>query len=315
MTTTPLHAVTGALGYTGKSVTEQLLAQGTRVRTLTNSPNRENPFGDQLEIHPLAFDNPAQLTQSLQGVQVLYNTYWVRFNHKLFTFDQAVENTKALFKAAKDAGVERIVHVSILHANEADDLGYYKGKHELENTLKSLDLPYTILRPGVLFGRGDILINNIAWVLRRLPFFGVFGDGQYKLRPIHVDDMANLMIHCSQHFESTTIDAIGPESYTYRQLVELIGSIVNITKPIIGVPPILGYAVSKLVNRAVNDVTITREEIAGLMRGLLDSDNSPTGTTKLSDWIENHKDSLGKTYANEIKRRTNRHDAYKNISK
>jgi len=271
MTHADIHAVTGALGYTGKSIAEQLIARGAQVRTLTNSPNRENPFGDQLEICPLAFDDDAQLVESLRGVSVLYNTYWVRFNHKLFTFDQAVANTKALFNAAKEAGVQKIVHVSILHADEADDLGYYKGKHELEVALKALDLPYAIVRPGVLFGRGDILVNNIAWTLRRLPFFGTFGDGSYTLRPLHVDDMATLMINAASESESQTIDAVGPESYTYRELVELIGSIVGISKPIIPVPPTFAYLVSKLVNLAVSDVVITRQEISGLMRGLLDS--------------------------------------------
>lgn len=313
MNTKRLHAVTGALGYTGKSITEQLLAKSIRVRTLTNSPNRENPFADQLEICPLAFDNHAQLVNSLQGVSVLYNTYWVRFDHKLFTFDQAVKNTKALFAAAKDAGVEKIVHVSILHADQADDLGYYKGKHELEVSLKALDLPYTIVRPGVLFGRGDILVNNIAWTLRTLPIFGVFGSGLYRLRPLHVDDMAKLMIIAALESESKTIDAVGPESYTYRELVKLIGSTVGATKPVIPVPPYIGYLVSKLINRAVDDVVITREEISGLMRGILDSNAPDAGATKLSEYVEQHKHTLGYRYANEIKRRTDRIASYESI--
>ena len=308
-----LHAVTGALGYTGKALTEQLLALGVRVRTLTNSPNRENPFGDHLDIHPLAFDNQSQLVESLRGVAVLHNTYWVRFNHKLFTFDQAVENTKILFGAAKEAGVEKIVHVSILHAEKADDLGYYKGKHELEDELKLLDLPYSIVRPGVLFGRGDILVNNIAWTLRRLPFFGTFGRGDYKLRPLHVDDMATLMLNAAKVSESKTIDAVGPESYSYKELVQLIGAIAGISKPVLPVPPAFGYLVSKLVNRAVDDVVITREEISGLMRGILDSDAPDAGSIKLSEYIEQHKDILGIRYANEIKRRTDRLSSYDRI--
>lgn len=313
MTHQSFHAVTGALGYTGKSITEQLIADGVRVRTLTNSPNRDNPFGDQLQIHPLAFEDQSKLEQSLQGVSVLYNTYWVRFNHRLFTFDQAVENTKILFNAAKAAGVEKIVHVSILHADEADDLGYYKGKHELEIALKELGVPYAIIRPGVLFGRGDILLNNIAWTLRHLPFFGTFGRGNYKLRPIHVDDMAALMIRSANDSVSQTIDAVGPESYTYKELIALIGSTVGISKPIFPVPPAFGYLVSKLVNLVVNDVVITRQEISGLMRGLLDSSAQSSGQTKVSDYINLHTDTLGHRYANEIKRRTDRLSPYEKI--
>jgi NADH dehydrogenase len=305
--------VTGALGYTGRAVAERLIAQGLRVRTLTNSTDRPNPFGDTLDIKSLAFNDPDALARSLEGCEVLYNTYWVRFNHRLFNFERAVANTKALFSAAKRAGVQRIVHVSILHAREADDLGYYKGKHELELALESLGVSHAMIRPGVLFGRFDVLVNNIAWVLRHLPIFGVFGDGSYALRPMHVDDMADLMIRAAEARDNQIIDAIGVERFTYRDLVRTISQIIRVRKPIVSVPPIAGYAVSKLVNPFVNDVIITREEISGLMRGLLDSDQPATGPTKLTEWAESHKAELGVRYANEIGRRIERSKAYADI--
>lgn len=309
----PLHVVTGALGYTGRAVAERLIAQGVRVRTLTNSTDRPNPFGASLDIKPLTFHDADALVRSLDGCEVLYNTYWVRFNHRLFNFDQAVANSKALFAAAKRAGVGRIVHVSILHAREADDLGYYRGKHELEVALESLGVSHAMIRPGVLFGRFDVLVNNIAWVLRHLPLFGVFGDGAYALRPMHVDDMAELMINAAQERDNRIIDAIGIERFTYRQLVETIAQIIGVSKPIVSVAPGIGYAVSKLVNPLVHDVIITREEIKGLMRGLLDSDQDPTGQTRLTEWAAAHRTELGVRYANEIRRRIERSKAYADI--
>jgi NADH dehydrogenase len=241
---------------------------------------------------------------------VLYNTYWVRFNHKLFTFEQAVENTKILFNAAKRASVGRIVHVSILHADEADDLGYYKGKHELEDALLETGIPHTILRPGVLFGRNDILVNNIAWVLRHMPFFGVFGDGKYRLRPLHVDDMAELLIKHGNTMENEIVDAVGPETFTYKELVHTLADIIDVRRPIIGIPPLLGYCVSKLLNPFLKDVIITREEIKGLMRGLLDSDEPATGTIKLTEWANEHRETLGRKYSSEVGRRVDRQRAY-----
>ena len=307
------HVITGALGYTGMAVAERLLASGVRLRTLTNSPNRPNPFGDSIDIQPLAFDDIDALTRSLNGTDVLYNTYWVRFNHKLFTFDQAVANTKVLFDAAKRAGVKRIVHVSILHADEADDLGYYKGKHELEDALRDTGIPHAIARPGVLFGRRDILVNNIAWVLRHLPIFGCFGDGASRLRPLHVDDMADLLIELAQGDDNLTIDAIGPESFTYIELVRTLADILQLKRRIIRINPVLGLAVSKLLNPFLKDVIITREEIKGLTRGLLDSDEPAAGTTQLTKWATQHRDTLGHRYASEVARRTNRTLSYEQI--
>lgn len=301
-----LHAVTGPLGYTGRSLTERLLSRGQRVRGLTNSLSRPNPFGDRIELHPLAFERPGELEDSLRGVDVLHNTYWVRFNHALFTFEQAVRNTRVLFEAARRAGVRRIVHVSILHAEEADDLGYYRGKHELERTLRETGVAHSILRPGVLFGRFDILINNIAWVLRRLPIFGVFGDGAYRLRPLHVDDMAALMVDHAEREGDLLVDAVGPEGFAYRELVEALARIIDVPRKVVSVPPLAGWLVGRAVGPFVRDVIITREEIAGLMRGLLDSPGPATGAIKLTQWAKKHREELGRRYASEVGRRTQR---------
>ena len=309
-----MHVVTGAFGYTGRSLAEQLLRSGVKVRTLTNSPGRPHAFGSAIDVHPLAFDRPDALAQSLEGCNVLYNTYWVRFNHRLFTFERAVANTKVLFDAAKRAGVKRVVHVSILHARDADDLGYYRGKHELELALEGTGLSHAIIRPGVLFGRFDVLVNNIAWVLRHLPLFGVFGDGRYALRPMHVDDMAGLMIRQGALPTNTISDAVGPERFEYRQLVEMIGRIIGVRRAVVGVPWWAGLAVSKLLNPLVKDVIITREEIDGLVRSLLDSSaDAPVGAVRLSDWAREHAGELGTRYASEVGRRVQRRVAYEQV--
>ncbi len=307
------QVLTGALGYTGKAVAERLLERGVRLRTLTNSPDRPNPFGDAIDIKPLAFDDVDALARSLDGADVLYNTYWVRFNHRLFTFKQAVANTKTLLDAAKRAGVRRIVHVSILHADQADDLSYYNGKHELEDTLREIEIPHAIIRPGVLFGRRDILVNNIAWVLRHMPFFGIFGDGTYRLRPLHVDDMAELLIEHADGEGNTMVDAVGPEGFSYIELVRTLADILQVRRPILRTWPVLGLAVSKLLNPFLRDVIITREEIKGLMRGLLDSDQPATGRIKLTEWAQEHRETLGHRYASEVGRRITRTKAYEQL--
>ena len=304
------HAVTGAFGYSGKYIAARLLAQGQRVVTLTDSPQRNNPFGDRIPAHPLAFDRPAALAESLRGVSVLYNTYWVRFNHRNFTFDDAIRNTETLFAAARQAGVERVVHVSITNPSEASPLPYFRGKAILEGALQASGLSYAILRPTVLFGKEDILINNIAWVLRRLPVFGLFGDGSYRLQPIYVDDLARLAVAQGRARENVILNAIGPETFTYRQLVETIAHIVGKQRLLVSVPPSLGYAAGWLLGRLTGDVMITRDEIAGLMVGLLYVETPPTGHTRLSDWAREHAATLGQRYASELARRQDRRHTY-----
>jgi NADH dehydrogenase len=305
-----LHVVTGAFGYSGRYITERLLRSGHRVRTLTNSPDRPHPFGDRVEVHPFNFEDPARISASLEGASVLYNTYWVRFNHADFRHSQAVENTRALFAAARRAGVSRVVHVSITNPSEESALEYFRGKALLERELRESGLSCTILRPAVLFGGEDILINNIAWVLRRLPVFGVFGSGHYRMQPIHVDDFADLAVAQGVERADRTIDAIGPETFSYRELVKELARTIGVWRPVVSVPPHLGYLTGWLLGKVLGDVLITRDEVEGLMQGLLATESEPAGQIKLSAWALENADTLGRRYATELGRRRNRSVAY-----
>ncbi|MCA9970527.1 MAG: NAD(P)H-binding protein [Anaerolineales bacterium] len=304
------HAVTGAFGYSGKYITQHLLDQGHEVRTLTNSLHRPNPFGRRVQAFPLSFDDPARLVDALRGVDVLVNTYWVRFNHKRFSHAGAVQNTLTLFAAAQTAGVRRIVHVSITNPSLDSPLDYFRGKAELEQALIASGLSYAILRPTVLFGKEDILINNIAWTLRHFPLFGVFGNGRYHIQPIYVDDLARLAAAHAAGTENTILNAIGPETFTFRELIRTLGDIIGRSRPILPLPPALAYLASRAIGWFVDDVFVTRDEIAGLMADLLHVDTPPTGATRLTDWARRHADTLGRRYTSELARRRDRQTAY-----
>ena len=306
-------AVTGAFGYSGRYITQRLLEAGHGVITLTDSLHRPNPFGERVRAFGFRFNEPAKLAQSLSGVEVIVNTYWVRFDHRRFSQAQAVENTKILFQAARQAGVERILHISITNPDLHSALPYFRGKAELEVALQSLGISYSILRPAVLFGKEDILINNIAWFLRRFPVFGVFGEGNYRLQPIYVDDLAKLAVAQGPMTGDSIIDAVGPETFTYRGLVEAIGKAIGRRRPVISISPRLGHIIGTLVGKILGDVAITHDEIEGLMAGLLYTGALPAGETRLTDWLNEHSASVGRHYSSELARRRNRMAAYEDL--
>jgi uncharacterized protein YbjT (DUF2867 family) len=303
-------AVTGAFGYSGRHIAQRCLARGWSVVTLTNSPHRRSELSGTVVAYPFNFDAPDALARSLAGVQVLVNTYWVRFNHRDFNHDEAVRNTLTLFEAARRAGVRRVVHVSITNPSEDSPLPYFSGKARLERALRDSGLAYSILRPAVLFGGTDILINNIAWALRRFPVFAVFGRGDYSLQPIHVEDFADLAVAEVLREGDTVIEAIGPETFTYRELVTTLGRIIQSPRPVISLPPWLGYRLGRLIGWWQGDEFITREEIAGLMAGLLAVKAPPAGRTKLTEWAREQAGALGRNYASELARRRDRTVAY-----
>jgi uncharacterized protein YbjT (DUF2867 family) len=307
---TAIHMVTGAYGYSGSYIARRLLAQGCAVRTLTNSPERTSPLRDRIGACPFSFDNMDVLIEALRGTDVLYNTYWVRFNADRFSYAQAVRNSESLFKAAWEAGVGRVVHTSITNPSANSPYEYFRGKAQVEEALKKTGVSYAILRPAVFFGGHDILVNNLAWMLRRLPVFGVFGRGAYRLQPIHVDDFAVLAVEHGRGAANVIVNAIGPETFTYRELVQTIARTIGVRRPIVPVPPSIAYWSARALGLCLGDITLTRDEIGALMDELLYVDGVPTGRTSLRAWAQRHAHDLGRTYASELRRRRNRAAAY-----
>jgi NADH dehydrogenase len=296
---TGLDVVTGAFSYSGRVLADHLRRAGRRVRTVTGHPER-GAEQDDVEVRPLDFDDPAQLERSLSGATTLYNTYWVRFAHGRVDHDLALENSSVLFHAARRAGIRKIVHVSILHPSAASPYPYFRGKAKVEQALAATGVPYAVLRPSVLFDERGVLLNNIAWLVRRLPVFAVAGGGAYRVRPTHVDDLARLALDAATWPEDRIVDAVGPERPSFRQLVEQIRAATGARCRIVGVPAPVLLATSRLLGAVLHDVLLTPDEYHSMAEGLADSDAPSTGTVHLSQWLAEHGDTLGRQYRNEL---------------
>lgn len=297
----PIDVVTGAFSYSGRFIAAELLERGRGVRTLTNHPNPRHPLAPRIPSRPLDFDDHAALVAALSGADTLYNTYWVRAPRVGVRHKIAVDNTKRLIEAARRAGVRRIVHTSIANPT-ASRLSYYRGKAELEAAVRSSGLSYAIVRPTLLFGEGDVLINNIAWLLRHLPVFGIPGDGRYRLQPMHVRDHAALMVETGLESSDRVVDSAGPDILTFEELVRLLRGAMGLHTVLLHLPATLVMLGATVAGRLTGDMTLTRDELDDLMRDILISHEPPRGRTRLSDWLRSNRDQIGRGYASEIER-------------
>ena len=275
------------------------------MQSITGHPQRENPFGNQVPLHPFNFDRPKELVKTLQDTDTLFNTYWIRVDHDGRTHQQCVEQTRVMFQAAREAGVHRIVQVSITNADPGSDLPYFRGKGQVEEALRDLKgVSHAILRPTVLYSTEDILLNNIAWTLRKFPAVFLPGRGEYGIQPVFVQDLAELAIQMGEQQENVEVDAVGPEVYSYAMLVKTVRGKIGARCAVLPMPGGLTYLAGKALGLMLGDIVLTRDEIKGLSRGLLVSRSSEPANclTKLSEWLDEHGDELGRSYANEVKR-------------
>jgi len=297
-----MDVVTGSFGYIGKHITRELLDRGREVKTITTHPDKPNPFASKVEASSYDFDNPDRLVETLRGCEVLFNTYWVRFNFRGWSFDKALENTKTLFRCAEKAGIRRIVHISVTNPSESDVLPYYKGKALQEAALKESGVGFSIVRPTLVFGDEDILVNNIAWTIRTFPFVPVFGSGKYRVQPVFVEDLAKIAVDASESEESVTLDAVGPESFSYEELLRLIAGELNRNVLFVHMWASLGIFLGKIISLFVKDVVLTKDELRGLMDGKLTSGQQPNGKTLFSEWLRKNRDTVGSEYTSELRR-------------
>ena len=294
--------VTGAFSYTGRFIARKLLDDGRRVRTLTNHPHRPGAQELEVDVAPLDFTDRTALVESLRGADVFYNTYWVRFYHGGIGFGDAVANTRILMSAAAEAGVRKVVHISVSNPSLDSHLDYYAGKARTEDLVRESGLPWAVVRPTLIFGPGDILINNIAWLLRNMPFFVIPESGRYRVQPVAGEDVAEIATWAAGQAENVVVDAAGPEVMTYAELVHSVAIAVRRRPRIVHLPSGLTLAAGDVVGLFMRDVLLTRQELEGLMQELLVSAEQPRGTHRVDDWLLRSADVLGRSYASELSR-------------
>jgi len=294
--------VTGAFSFTGRFIARRLLADGRRIRTLTNHPQRPGAHEIEVDVAPLQFTDRVALVQSFRGAEVFYNTYWVRFRHGGIGFGDAVANTRILMSAAAEAGVRKVVHISVSNPSIDSRLDYYAGKARTEEIVKQSGLPWAVVRPTLIFGPGDILINNIAWLLRRAPVFLIPDRGLYRVQPVAGEDVAEIAVWAAAQTGNVVVDAAGPEIISYADLVGSVAVAVGRRPRIVNLPPSLTLLAGDAVGLLVRDVMLTRQELEGLMDELLVSHEAPRGIRRVDDWLLISAQSLGRKYASELDR-------------
>ena len=240
---------------------------------------------------------------ALDGIDTLFNTYWVRFAHGETTFGRAVENTRVLVRAAQRCG--RAAHRPCQRHEPFAATRRCRtsaARRRSSATSTASGLSSAIVRPTLVFGPRDILVNNIAWGLRRSPVFPIAGDGSYRVQPVSVEDTATICVDAAEGEENVVLDAAGPETISYEELVRLVAAAVGSKARIVHWPARLVLALARATGAVRRDVLLTADELAGLRASLLVSDQPALGRASFSSWVAANGEALGRGYVSELAR-------------
>jgi uncharacterized protein YbjT (DUF2867 family) len=296
----PVSVVTGAFSYTGSHIAARLLADGERVRTLSRRPDPTHPLSARVEHGALQFTDPDRLEDDLSGATTLYNTYWIRFPRDATTWDDVLANTRRLVRAAAEAGVRRVVHLSVTGARDDSPLPYYAFKARAERVVCQAGLQsYAILRPTLVFARDDVLLNNIAWLLRRLPVFTIPGTGAYRVQPVAAEDVAELAVALGRRDDDATVDAAGPDALSFAALVRMVRAATGARCRLVQAPGRVALGLAGAAGTLRGDALVTADELAGVMAELLVSHDPPAGRRRLADWLAAEGPALGRAFVSE----------------
>ena len=225
-------AVTGASGLVGSHVSKRLKAAGDEVVPLSRGTGFD-----------LTRPDIAALTDALEGCTAVIHTAGINREIASQTYDAVhIRGTQALVVAAKAAGVHHIGLVSFLRARPDGPTTYHRSKWAAEAIVRESGLGYTILKCGVIYGRGDHLLHHLSRALQTFPLFALVGIRQRSLRPVAVDDVTRLLVaaaHGDARLIDQTVAVLGPETVSLREVVQRVGAAIGreprfIRLPVVG---------------------------------------------------------------------------------
>ena len=255
--------VFGGTGFLGRRVVRRLLERDFSVRVAARHPERVAALFPDVQLDAIHADvnDDRSVAAAVAGVAGVVNAVSLYRESGPQTFHSVhVEAATRVARLAREAGVGRFIHVSGVGADAESASPYIRSRGKGEKAVREA-FPAAIIRPSIMFGRGDAFLIPISRMLRRLPVFPLFGRGQTQLQPAYVEDVADAIARVMQNAHSLMCYELGgPRVYTYRSLLEVIARHVGKKPRLVPMPFGLWHALAA-VAEMLPEPAITRNQV------------------------------------------------------
>jgi NADH dehydrogenase len=270
--------VTGASGFVGRHIIDQLVERGHRPRALLRDAARR-PFANPhaVDVVQGSLGDRAALERLTRGTDAVIHLVGIIVERGAATFDAVhVEGTRAVVSAARAAGVRRFVHMSALGARDtADATAYHRTKARGEAVVRDAGVPHVIMRPSFISGRGNVPIATLARVHRFAPVVPVFGDGSYPLQPVWIGDVALAFALAAEGQSSDgAFELGGPSAMPYAEFVRAIGRASGHPRRLVHVPLGLMRLAARAFDLLGPFAPLTSDQLQMLVEGNATPDNA-----------------------------------------
>lgn len=232
--------VTGATGFVGSHLVKRMRQEGLKVRAVTRTPAKAQSLADLgVEVVPGEIADPASLEAAAQGCDRVIHLVGIIQEGRGFTFRSVhVEGTQNVLDAAKKAGIGHFVYQSAVGSREGAKSEYHRTKWEAENLVRAGGIPYTILRPSLIYGPGDLFTIRISEMIKVSPVLPVIGTGRSKVQPIFIDDVVECIrkIVTGESFLNKIYEIGGPDELTYEEVTKAIAAAMGVDRPVVHMP-------------------------------------------------------------------------------
>ncbi len=263
-------AVTGGTGFVGRNLVNRLLSDNHEITILANRQSAKELFGKKVRAVSGSVHNFSDLIPAFQESQVVYHLVGIIAETRKNTFEKTVaEGTKNIVAACREAGVKKIIYLSSLGTSANAQSAYHKTKYLAEQSVINSGLEWVIFRSSIIYGKGDGFLTIMSKIIRMLPFVPIFGDGEYKLQPIHINDLTEVMAAAAMDSRAVgqIIDLGGPEQLEYVQVINYLKQALGKKRLNFHIPFGVIKPMAVLMELFLKPAPLTRDQLTMLRMG------------------------------------------------